>query len=42
MSNHKLEIDVQEIALAIQAIRKHLDILEKLIQEALLKENKNG
>jgi len=38
MSFHKLKIDVHAMAEAIQAIRKQLDELEKLIQQALLEE----
>ena len=41
MSEHKLDLDIQKIAFAVQAIRAQLSILEKLIEEALLKENQN-
>lgn len=39
MSDHKIVLDIQKIAIAVQAIRAQLDILEKQIQEALLEEN---
>jgi len=41
MSDHRLQLDIQKIAISIQAIRAQLDILEKLVHEALLKESKN-
>jgi len=41
VSNHKLNIDVQKVALSMQAIRAQLEILEEILKEALLKENKN-
>ena len=41
MSDHKLNIDVQKVALSMQAIRAQLEILEEILKEALLKENKN-
>jgi hypothetical protein len=41
VSGHKLDIDVQKIAIALQAVRAQMDILEEMVQEALLKENKN-
>jgi len=42
MSDHKLNIDVQKIAIAIQEIRAQADLIENIIHEALLKENENG
>ncbi len=42
MSDHKLDIDVQEIALAVQAIRAQLNIVEDMVQQSLLKEKQNG
>jgi hypothetical protein len=41
VSDHRLNIDVQKIAIAVQAIRAQLDILEDIIEQALLKENEN-
>ena len=41
MSNHKISVDIQKVALAMQVIRVQLDILEDIIQEALTKENKH-
>ena len=41
MSDHKLTLDIQAIAVAIQEIRAQLNTLEKLIEEALIKETKN-
>ena len=41
MSDHQLTIDIQKIAIALQAIRVQIDILEDLVQKALLKENEN-
>ena len=41
MSDHKLTLDIQSIAVAIQEIRAQLNTLEKLIEEALIKETKN-
>jgi len=38
MSGHRLDIDVQKIALALQAARGQLDILEDIVEQALLKE----
>ena len=39
MSDHRLDIDVQQIAIAMQAIRAQLNILEDIVEQALLKEN---
>ena len=41
MSNHKLNIDIKMVAVAIQTMRAQLDILEELIEDALLRENKH-
>jgi hypothetical protein len=41
MSDHRLDVDVQKIAIALQAIRAQINILEQMIQEALIKENNN-
>jgi len=41
VSDHQLTIDIQKIAIALQAIRVQIDILEDLVQKALLKENEN-
>ena len=41
MSDHRLTVDVQEIAIIMQSIREQLNILEKIVEEALIKENKN-
>jgi hypothetical protein len=41
VSDHKLTIDIQKIAVAIQTIRAQMNTLEKIIEEALLKENQN-
>jgi len=38
MSDHNVCLDIQELAVRVQRIRKELDILEKMIQESLLKE----
>ena len=40
MSEHKLDLDIQKIAVAVQVIRAQLDVVEELVQESLLKENK--
>ena len=36
-----MNIDVQKVALSMQAIRAQLEILEEILKEALLKENRN-
>jgi len=41
VSDHKLTLDIQAIAKSIQEIRAQLNKLEKLIEEALIKETKN-
>lgn len=42
MSEHKLIIEVQELAAAIQHIRIACDRLEKTIQQSLLREASDG
>lgn len=39
MSDHRLNIDVQKMAIALQAARAQLDVVESIIQEALVEEN---
>jgi len=41
MSEHRLDIEIQKLAIAIQAIRAQLAAIEDIIQEALIKENQN-
>ena len=41
MSDHKLNIDIQKMAIAIQALKAQVQIIEDIITEALLKENEN-
>lgn len=40
--DHKLEIDVNRIAWAIQRMRHELDAIEDELQKALMKEVHNG
>ena len=39
MSEHKLAIEIQELANAVQEIRTACDLIEHIVQEALLKES---
>jgi len=42
MTTHKLRIDVQEMAAAIQKIRAELEVIEFIFQQSLIKECKDG
>ena len=42
MAEHAVNIEVQEMAACIQAIRKELDIIEYIVQQSLIKEVNNG
>jgi hypothetical protein len=41
VSEHKLDIDVQEVARAVEQIRKACAIIEKVFEQALIQENGN-
>ena len=42
MSDHSLRIDVQEVAQCFKEIRASLDVMEYIIQQSLIEENKDG
>ena len=41
MSEHKLEIEVQELANAVQEIRTACNLIEHIIQQSLIKANED-
>jgi len=42
MSEHKLNLDVQELAHAIKEIREGVDLIEYIVQQALIEDVNNG
>jgi len=42
MTEHKLRIDVQEMAVAIQKIRTELDLIEYIFQQSLIEDVEDG